>query len=153
MALNKTNSIYNMCVLYFNNISCSLRSRERIHLASIERVLFREVAAYDEPVLQLPNQHQNWVFSICQEIDTQHRKYLYHLYIMLLQFKCPLNENRIHWKHQPSFIGSIQDLKVTQGTFLYGKAILPYVQLSTNCGLDNFITVKKFSLYQKPFLK
>ena len=26
--------------------------------------------------------------------------------------------------------------------FIHGKAMVPYVQFSTNCGLDNFITVK-----------
>ena len=36
----------------------------------------------------------------------------------------------------------------TREFFIHGKAMVPYVQLSTNCGLDNFITVQiLFSLY------
>ena len=32
--------------------------------------------------------------------------------------------------------------------FIHGNAMSPYVQLSTNCGLDNFITAQSlFSLY------
>ena len=38
--------------------------------------------------------------------------------------------------------------------FMHGKAMVPYVQLSINCGLDNFTTVQNlFSLYQKPILQ
>ena len=32
----------------------------------------------------------------------------------------------------------------TRELFILGKAMVPYVQLSTNCGLGNFITIKFF---------
>ena len=32
---------------------------------------------------------------------------------------------------------------LNQGTLIQGKAMVPYVQLSINCGLDNYITEKK----------
>ena len=36
----------------------------------------------------------------------------------------------------------------TRELFIHGKAIVPYVQLSTNCGLDNVITAQiLFSLF------
>ena len=42
----------------------------------------------------------------------------------------------------------------TRELFIHGKAMVPYVQLSTNCGLNNFITVQiLLSLYQKPILQ
>ena len=31
--------------------------------------------------------------------------------------------------------------------FVHGKTMVPYVQLSTNCGLDNFITVNFFLMW------
>ena len=38
--------------------------------------------------------------------------------------------------------------------FIHRKALVPYVQLSTNCGLDKLITVQiLFSLYQKPIIQ
>ena len=38
--------------------------------------------------------------------------------------------------------------------FIHGKAMVPYVKLSTNYGLDNSITVQFFfSLYLKPILQ
>ena len=38
--------------------------------------------------------------------------------------------------------------------FIDGKAMVPYMQLSTNCVLDNFITVQiLFTLYQKLILQ
>ena len=43
---------------------------------------------------------------------------------------------------------------ITREFFIHGKAMVPYVQLSTNCGLDNFITMQiLFSLYQEPILQ
>ena len=35
--------------------------------------------------------------------------------------------------------------------FIHGKAMVPYVHLSTNCGLDNFITVHFFHCTQSLF--
>ena len=42
--------------------------------------------------------------------------------------------------------------KLVSKLFIPAKVMVPYVQLSTNCGLDNFITVQiLFSLYQKAY--
>ena len=47
-----------------------------------------------------------------------------------------------------SFFYRSSYIQLTREFFIHGKAMVPYVQLSTNCGLDNFFTVQfLFSLY------
>ena len=44
-------------------------------------------------------------------------------------------------------------LRWSRELFIHGKATVPYVQLSTNCGLDNFITVLVLFSFKKPILQ
>ena len=44
-------------------------------------------------------------------------------------------------------------IKKVWNMFIHRKAMVPYGQLSTNCGLDNFITVQIFFIVPKAYSK
>ena len=50
--------------------------------------------------------------------------------------------------------GFIDIINLSRELFTHGKALVPYAQLSINCGLNNFITVQiLFSLYYNTILQ
>ena len=71
---------------------------------------------------------------------------------LLLNFiSCILLDLKVLQQIRPQLSGKRGLLR--QGT-LFGKVLLPYVRLSTKCGLDEFITVQiLLILYQKPILQ